>query len=56
MSRFRLEILLCNFITYFNTEILQHMTTDEKIDLLKEEIGFTDEEIEELDIVKRCLE
>lgn len=55
MKKERIETLLCNFITYINCELLQHMTLEEKLDLLKEEIGFEDEDIKELKIVEKCL-
>ena len=55
MKKERLETLLLNFITYFETEVFENMTLYEKIDFLKDEIGFTDEEIEELEIENNCL-
>lgn len=56
MKKERLEVLLCNFITYINYELLEHMGLEEKIQLLKEEIGFEDEEIKELKLIEKCLE
>lgn len=55
MKKERLETLLLNFITYINCELLQHMTLEEKINFLVEEIGFDREEIEDLKIIKKCL-
>lgn len=52
----RLKILLYNSITYINTEMMTSESLDEKIKILKEEIGFTDEEFEKLNIVEECLE
>ena len=46
----RNKTLINNLVIFLDTEFLQHMSTEEKLDLLKEEIGFTDEEIESLDI------
>lgn len=55
MKKERLEYLLCNFITFINNELLQHMTLDEKIQLLVDDIEFEKEEIEELKIIEKCL-
>lgn len=54
VSTTRLKTLLFNSITFLNTEYIQFLSTEEKLDILKEEIGFTDEEIEKLNIVKEC--
>lgn len=52
----RLLVLLQNTITYLNTEVMMmNLTKDERVDILKEEIGFTDEEIEQLEIKEKCL-
>lgn len=52
MKKERLETLLGNFITYINYENLIGMSVDEKLKFFKEEIGFDEEEINELSIVK----
>ena len=56
VKRDRLLVLLQNTITYLNTEVMMmNLTKDERVDILKEEIGFTDEEIEQLEIKEKCL-
>ena len=55
MTKERLEILLCNCVTYFDTELLQGLTVEEKIDFLQEEIGLEDSEIKELDLKNQYL-
>lgn len=54
VSTTRLKTLLFNSITFLNTEYIQFLSTEEKLNILKEEIGFTDEEIEKLNMVKEC--
>lgn len=56
ISAERLKTLMYNLVTFMNTEIIPHMTLEEKLELLKDEIGFTDEEIESLKLVENCLE
>lgn len=56
VKRDRLQILLQNAITYLNTEVMMmNLTVDERVDMLKQEIGFTGEEIEQLEIKEKCL-
>ena len=56
VKRDRLLVLLQNTITYLNTEVMMmNLAKDERVDILKEEIGFTDEEIEQLEIKEKCL-
>ena len=43
----RYKILIGNLITFLETEYFEYLSKDDKIKFLKEEIGFTDEEIEE---------
>lgn len=44
-SKDRLEQLLSNTIIFFDTGILQHLDLDEKVEMFKNEMGFTEEEI-----------
>lgn len=56
VKRDRLQVLLQNTIIYLNTNVMMmNLTVDERVDILKEEIGFTDEEIEQLEIKEKCL-
>ena len=52
MSNERLKTLLINSLIYIDTELIQTINPEENdiIKFLKDEIGFTDEEIEELGI------
>ena len=52
MSNERLKTLLINSLIYIDTELIQTINPEENdiIKFLKGEIGFTDEEIEELGI------
>ena len=53
----RLKVLLFNLITVLNQEMFTiEASVDDKIEYLKDEIGITDEEIKELDLIKECLE
>lgn len=51
----RLTVLLYNTITILNEMTLTDMSQEEKINFMKNEIGFTDRELEKLEIVKNCL-
>lgn len=51
----RLQVLLYNTITYLNTEMILSLELSKKIDILKNELGFTDDEIEQLKIKENCL-
>ena len=53
MSNERLKTLLINSLIYIDTELIQTINPEENdiIKFLKDEIGFTDEEIEELGII-----
>lgn len=55
MSEERLKILIENLIKLLDTELMEPLILEEKINILKKEIGFTDEEIKELNIVEECL-
>ena len=56
MTKERLIVIIQNFVKYLDTEFMEPcLTVDEKLDLLKKEMGFTDEEIENLNIVEECL-
>lgn len=48
----RIKILLFNALVYLNTESMDPMTMDETTNFLKEEIGFTDEELKELNVLE----
>ena len=52
MSNERLKTLLINSLIYIDTELIQTINPEENdiIKFLKDEIGFTEEEIEELGI------
>lgn len=57
VKRDRIKTLLFNMIKHVDTESLSKFTLDEKLYFFKEEIGFTDEEIEALDLknyLKNC--
>ena len=53
MSNERLKTLLINSLIYMDTELVQVINPEENdiIKFLKDEIGFTDQEIEELGII-----
>ena len=55
MSNERLKTLLINSLIYMDTELVQAINPDKNdiIKFLKDEIGFTDEEIEELGIADK---
>lgn len=46
----RLKILLQNAIVYIDTELFQDMMIDRKIEILMEELGLTEDEVNSLDI------
>ena len=48
----RLQTLLFNTLTFLNTEYLSELTLDEKLEILIEELGFSEEEIANLNIVE----
>lgn len=52
MSDEKLEKILINSVIYFNTELMdeKNFKLQEIIKFLKEDIGFNDEEIENLDL------
>jgi len=53
--RNRLEILFFNSIKLIDINFLKGcMTLEEKLKFLKYELGLTDQEIEELDIINEC--
>lgn len=55
MSKDRLKTIVYNLITYLETDLIGDLPLDQKVQLLKDEIGFTEEELEELEITKNCL-
>ena len=55
MTKERVIELLKNCIILMDTEFFQVMTLNAKINFIKEEFGFTDEEIEELNLIEECL-
>ena len=48
----RLEVLLLNTLTFLNTEYLAGLTLDEKLEIVINELGFTEEEIANLNLVE----
>lgn len=48
----RLEVLLLNTLTFLNTEYLTGLTLDEKLEIVINELGFTEEEIANLNLVE----
>ena len=48
----RLEVLLFNTLTFLNTEYLAGLTLDEKLEFVINELGFTEEEIANLNLVE----
>lgn len=55
MTEERLKTLLFNSITFINTEFFELCVIEEKVRVLKDELGFTDDEIKELNIIEECL-
>lgn len=48
----RLEVLLLNTLTFLNTEYLAGLTLNEKLEIVINELGFTEEEIANLNLVE----
>ena len=48
----RLEVLLLNTLTFLNTEYLAGLTLDEKLEIVINELGFTEEDITDLNLIE----
>ena len=48
----RLEVLLLNTLTFLNTEYLAGLALDEKLEIVINELGFTEEDITDLNLIE----
>ena len=48
----RLEVLLLNTLTFLNTEYLTGLTLNEKLEIVINELGFTEEDITDLNLIE----
>lgn len=48
----RLEVLLLNTLTFLNTEYLAGLTLNEKLEIVINELGFTEEDITDLNLIE----
>lgn len=48
----RLEVLLLNTLTFLNTEYLAGLTLNEKLEIVIHELGFTEEDITDLNLIE----
>lgn len=55
MKKERMKILIQNLVTYVDSELMESLSLEDKLNLLKEQIGLTNDEIDELELVDESL-